>query len=141
MASAIEPKMERGPAPEGSDRGFGVVFAVVFLLIALWPLIHSSTPRWWALGIAAAFAIIAFVRPQLLHPMNRVWLAFGRLLHRLVSPLIMGAIFFLCVTPTGWIMRVLRKDVLSLKRQPERSSYWILREPAPSAPESMKNQF
>ena len=65
--------------------------------------------------------------------MNRVWLAFGRLLHRVVSPLIMGAIFFLCVTPTGWIMRLLGKDVLSLKRQPERSSYWIVREPAPPA--------
>ena len=141
MASAIEPKIDREPVPEGSDRGFGIVFAVVFLIIGLWPLIYLATPRWWSLGIAAAFAIVAFVRPQILHPMNRVWLAFGRLLHRVVSPLIMGAIFFLCVTPTGWIMRLLGKDVLSLKRQPERSSYWIVREPPAPAAESMKNQF
>jgi len=141
MTSAIEPKIDRGPAPEGSDRGFGIVFAVVFLLIGLWPLIHLAGPRWWSLGIAAAFAVVALVRPQILHPMNRVWLAFGRLLHRVVSPLVMGAIFFLCVTPTGWIMRLLGKDVLALKRQPERSSYWIVRDPAAPAADSMKNQF
>ena len=141
MASVLEPEIIRGPAPEGSDRGFGIVFAVVFAIVGCWPLIHDTPPRWWALAVAATFALVAFIRPQLLHPLNRVWLAFGRLLHRIVSPVVMGAIYFLCVTPTGLIMRLLGKDVLGRKRRPDQSSYWIVRDQPPPAAEAMKNQF
>jgi len=141
MATALEPKIERGPAPESSDRGFGVVFAVVFLLIGCWPFLYWQAPRWWALAIAAAFGVIALIRPQILHPLNRLWLALGRLLHKVVSPLVMGLIFFATVTPTGWIMRLLGKDVLSLRRRPDLKTYWIKREPSPPGHETMKNQF
>ena len=139
MATVLEPKIERAAAPESSDRGFGFVFAVVFTLIGCWPFLYWQPPRWWALAIAAAFGLIALIRPQILHPLNRLWLALGRLLHKVVSPLVMGLIFFATVTPTGWIMRLLGKDVLSLKRRPDLKSYWIKREP--SGQESMKNQF
>jgi hypothetical protein len=141
LATILEPSIVRGPAPESSDRSFGFVFAAVFAIIGCWPLIHGAAPRWWALGLAAAFAAVALARPQLLHPLNRAWLAFGRLLHRVVSPLVMGMVFFTVVTPTGWIMRLRGKDVLSLKRRPDRDSYWITREPSPPQPESMKRQF
>ena len=141
MASALEPKIDRGAAPASSDRSFGLVFAVVFALIGSWPLWHAEPPRWWAAGIAAAFALTALVRPGILHPLNRAWLALGRLLHLVVSPLVMGAIFFLCVTPIGWIMRLRGKDVLSLARRSDLSSYWITREPATPQSHSMKNQF
>src|SRR5262245_42144259 len=141
MATVLEPKIERGPAPESTDRGFGVVFAVVFLLIGCWPFLHWQPPRWWALAIAAAFALVALIRPQTLRPLNRMWLALGRLLHRIVSPLVMGLIFFTVVTPTGWIMRVRGKDVLSLRRRPDLNSYWIRRGPAQPEAETMKNQF
>ena len=141
MATVLEPSIDRGPAPESSDRSFGFVFAAVFAIIGLWPLIHWMTPRWWAFGLAAAFALLAVVRPAILRPLNRAWLALGRLLHRLVSPLVMGVIFFLCVTPTGWIMRRLGKDVLSLRRRRDLSTYWITRAPAPPETESMKTQF
>jgi len=141
MATVLEPTIERGPAPESSDRSFGFVFAAVFSIIGCWPFLHWQPPRWWALAIAAAFAIVALVRPAVLRPLNRLWLAFGRLLHRIVSPLVMGMIFFAVVTPTGWIMRLRGKDVLSLKRRPDLRSYWIKREPAPPEAESMKNQF
>src|SRR5262249_28270371 len=97
--------------------------------------------RWWALAVAAAFAVVALARPQLLHPLNRAWLALGRLLHKIVSPLVMGAIFFAVVTPTGWIMRLRGKDVLSLKRRPDQTSYWIRRQPTRPEAETMKNQF
>ena len=116
------------------------MFAAVFAIIGCWPLIHGAAPRWWALGLAAAFAAVALARPQLLHPLNRAWLAFGRLLHRVVGPLVMGMVFFTVVTPTGWIMRLRGKDVLSLKRRPDLKSYWITREPS-SELQSMKNQF
>jgi hypothetical protein len=141
MATVLEPELVREPAPEGSDRGFGLVFAAVFAIVGCWPLIYGTMPRWWALGIAAAFVLVAAVRPQALHPLNRVWLAFGRLLHRVVSPAVIGAIYFLCVTPTAWIMRLVGKDMLGLRRRSDLSSYWIVREPEPPATESMKNQF
>ena len=139
MAPVLEPRVDRGPAPESSDRSFGVVFAGVFALIACWPLWAAQSPRWWALGVAATFALAAVVRPQILHPLNRAWLALGRLLHLVVSPLVMGAIFFLCVTPIGWVMRRRGKDVLSLARRSDLSSYWITRDRAEV--QSMKNQF
>jgi len=141
MATILEPTIDRGPAPESSDRSFGLVFAVVFVIIACWPLLHWESPRWWALAVAVAFAIVAFSRPQLLQPLNRVWLALGRLLHKIVSPLVMGLIFFVAVTPTGWIMRLRGKDLLSLKRQPDQKSYWIKRDATGPESETMMNQF
>jgi hypothetical protein len=140
LATVLEPSIDRGPAPESSDRSFGFVFAAVFAIIGCWPLIHWAAPRWWAFGLGAAFAAVALVRPQLLHPLNRAWLALGRLLHRVVGPLVMGMVFFTVVTPTGWIMRLRGKDLLSLKRRPDLKSYWITREPSPEL-QSMKNQF
>ena len=140
MATALEPSVARGPAPESSDRSFGIVFACAFTVIGAWPLIRFETPRWWAFVLAAAFAAAALIRPQILHPLNRAWLALGRLLHKIMSPIVMGVIFFVTVTPTGWIMRLLGKDVLSLERRSDLESYWITREPA-AGTESMKNQF
>jgi predicted membrane metal-binding protein len=141
MATILEPTIEGATAPESSDRGFGLVFAAVFSIIAGWPLVHGELPRWWALPVAVAFALVALIRPQLLHPLNRIWLALGRLLHRIMSPLVMGAVFFAAVTPTAWIMRLRGKDVLSLKRRPELKSYWIRRQPTRPEAETMKNQF
>src|SRR4029453_10843201 len=134
MATVLEPHLERGPAPESSDRSFGFVFAVVFCIIGCWPLLYGEPLRWGALGggggfggLARVFPWLALVRPQLLHLLNLAWLAFGRLLHRIVSPLVMGMLFFAAVTPTGWLMRLRGHDVLSLKRRPELKSYWIRR--------------
>jgi hypothetical protein len=141
MATVLEPSLAREPAPESSDRSFGLVFAAVFVLVGGLPLLHLAPPRWWAFGVAIAFALLALLRPALLHPANRAWLAFGRLLHRVVSPLVMSAVFFLCVTPIAWIMRLRGKDVLSLARRPDLSSYWIAREPPPPPAETMKRQF
>jgi hypothetical protein len=141
MATVLEPSVARGPEPESSDRSFGFVFAGVFAIIGCLPLLHLAAPRWWALGIALAFGLAAVVWPQILHPLNRLWLALGRLLHRVVSPLLMGAIFFIVVTPIAWIMRLRGKDVLSLGRRSDLSSYWIARETQPPASEAMKRQF
>ncbi len=141
MATVLEPSLAPAPAPESSDRSFGLVFAAVFALIGGLPLVHLAPPRWWAFAVALVFALLALLRPALLHPANRAWLAFGALLHRVVSPLVMSAVFFLCVTPVAWIMRLRGKDVLSLERRPDLSSYWIGREPPPAASETMKRQF
>ncbi len=135
----LEPDLGRDSGAQSSDRNFGAVFTALFALIGCWPLLHRLAPHWWALGVAAVFALVTLARPAVLHPLNRAWSALSRLLHRITSPLVMGAIFFLCMAPTGWLMRRLGRDVLSLARRKELSSYWITYAPAP--PESMRNQF
>ena len=138
---ASEPIHSQSEVKIGSDRNFGIVFAVVFLLIAAQPLLHGGTPRWWALAIAATFGATAFVAPAVLRPLNVVWFKFGMALHHVVNPIVMGAIFFGAVTPMAMLLRVLGKDLLSLKLSQQISTYWIGRDwPAP-APGSMSKQF
>ncbi|MDP6175569.1 MAG: SxtJ family membrane protein [Rhodospirillales bacterium] len=124
-----------------TDRAFGLVFVVVLLIIACWPLFDGATPRPWWLATAALLALIAFIRPGLLAPFNRAWTKFGLLLHKIVNPIIMGLVFYLTVTPTGLIMRLLGKDPLRLRFDHEAKSYWIERTPPGPAPETMKQQF
>jgi hypothetical protein len=142
MATALEPRRAAEVEKQGSDRAFGYVFAVVFALIGLFPLWRLDAPRWWALAIAIGFAAVAVAAPHMLGPLNRAWLAFGKLLHRIVSPLVMGAVFFVAVTPTALIMRLRGHDLLLRRLRPDLPSYWIEREPAalPQS-ETMKKQF
>jgi len=131
----------RGEVKGGSDRSFGIVFAVFFAIMALWPLLGEGAVRLWALLLAAAFLAVALVRPALLAPLNRLWTRFGLLLHKLVNPLVLGLMFLLAVTPVALVMRALGKDVLRRRFEPEAPSYWIEREEAGPAPETMRNQF
>lgn len=125
----------------GSDRTFGIVFTVVFALIGLWPLISGGGPRLWALIVAGAFLAVALIYPKILGPLNLVWFRFGMLLHRVVSPVILGLMFFVSVTPIALIMRALGKDPLRLKFDPDAETYWLTREPPGPSPDSLKNQF
>jgi hypothetical protein len=124
-----------------SERGFGIVFAVLFAIIGLFPLLGDGGVRWWSLGLAAAFLAAAHLAPAVLKPLNRLWLKFGLLLHRIVNPLIMGLLFFATVTPIGLIMRALGKDPLRLSFDRSARTYWIERDPPGPAPDTMKNQF
>ena len=120
-----------------SNRSFGIVFFVVFLLIALYPLTYGGEIRIWSLIISILFLILGLLNSKILAPLNKIWFKFGILLGRIVSPLIMGIIFFLVVTPIGFTMRLLGKDVLNLKYN-KNKSYWIEK----NGPKSkMKNQF
>ncbi len=121
----------------GSNRSFGVVFFVVFLLIALYPVINNGEIRIWSLISSIIFLILGLLNSKLLNPLNKLWFKFGIVLGKIISPLIMGIIFFLVVTPTGLIMRLLRKDILNL-RYNQNSSYWIEKKGPKS---KMKNQF
>ena len=129
------------PAKTASDRSFGVVFTAVFVIVAAWPLIHGEEIRWWSVAVAATFLVISLTIPRILHPLNRVWTAFGLLLHKIVSPVIMGAIFFVAVTPTALLMRLLGKVPLQLRFDPKATSYWIVRSPPGPDGDTMKNQF
>lgn len=124
-----------------SDRSFGLVFAVVFLVIALVPWAFGGKFRVWSLGVAAAFGVVAFAAPGILAPLNRLWLRFGQLLHRIVSPLVLGIMFFLVITPIGLLMRALGKDPLRRRFDRGAPTYWIPREPPGPAPDSFSDQF
>jgi hypothetical protein len=121
----------------GSNRGFGIVFCIVFLLITLYPLTYGGEIRIWSAIISLIFLLFSLVNSKILTPLNKLWFKFGLFLGMIMSPLIMGIIFFLVVTPIGLIMRMLKKDVLNL-RYNQNQSYWIEK----SGPKSkMKNQF
>ena len=120
-----------------SNRSFGIVFFIVFLLIALYPLLKDNDLRIWSLVISFIFLTLGLLNSKILTPLNRLWFKFGLLLGRFISPLIMGSIFFVVVTPIGIIMRLLKKDLLNLKYN-KKETYWIDK----SGPKSkMKNQF
>ena len=124
-----------------SDRSFGFVFAAVFLIVALYPLLHAAGIRIWAVVISGLFLLLAALVPQVPAPANRLWTKFGLLLHNIVSPLALGILFFLVVTPTGLLMRLFGKDPLRLRFDPAADSYWIKRDPPGPAADSLKNQF
>ena len=120
-----------------SNRSFGIVFFVVFLLIALYPLTYGGEIRIWSLIISIIFLLLGLLNSKILTPLNKVWFKFGILLGKIVSPLIMGIIFFLVVTPTGVLLRLIGKDILNLKFN-KKNSYWIKKDDLKS---KMKNQF
>jgi len=125
----------------GSERSFGIVFAVVFAIIGLLPLWGCGAARVWALGVGAVFLVAAFAFPAALRPLNLIWFRFGLVLHKIVNPLIMGMVFFLTVTPIALIMRIMGKDPLRRRFDPEAPSYWIVREEGDLPPDSMRRQF
>jgi len=141
MRSVTEGQRTEDEVRVGSDRSFGLVMAAAAAIFGGLPLLRLATPHWWLIGVAVAFAACALVYPRALHPLNYVWFRFGLLLHRVVSPLVIGAVFFLCVTPIGLIMRLFGKDVLSLRRRADLASYWIVRDPPGPEPGTMTNQF
>ncbi len=120
-----------------SNRSFGIVFFIVFLLISIYPLINDEEIRIWSLIISIIFLLLGLLNSQILTPLNQIWFKFGIFLGKIISPLVMGIIFFLVVTPTGIIMRILKKDLLNLKYSDDKS-YWIKKKGPKS---KMKDQF
>ena len=120
-----------------SNKSFGIVFAVVFSLIALWPLLKGNEIRLWSLIISIIFLTLGLLNSKILTPLNKLWFKLGVLLGNFIAPIIMGIIFFFVVTPTGIIMKLLRKDLIKLKKNND-DSYWIEKKDIKS---SMKNQF
>ena len=138
----LHEELRREDAVAGpTNRAVGFVFAVVFALIGLWPLWSLGPVRWWSVGVACVLVVIALAAPRLLGPLNRAWLGLGLALHRIVSPVALGVMFYGVITPFGWGMRILRHDPLRLKRAPDAPSYWIERDPPGPPPDSLNNQF
>ena len=121
----------------GSNKSFGIVFFIFFLIIGIYPLINQDSIRIWSIVISIIFLILGLFNSKILTPLNILWFKFGMILGKFVSPIVMGIIFFLVVTPTGIIMKLLGKDLLKLKKNKSKS-YWIIRSEDNS---NMKNQF
>ena len=120
-----------------SNKNFGLTFFIVFIIISLWPLIHGEQIRVWSLVIAFIFLILGMLNSKILTPLNTVWFKFGLFLGKIVSPIVMGIIFFLIVTPISIVMKIFGKDLLNLKYNNQKS-YWVEK----NYPKSkMKNQF
>ena len=115
---------------------FGILFFIVFLIIGLYPLKNGLNIRFWSLGLSFIFLIITFIRPNLFTPLNKLWIQFGILLGKVISPIVMGLVFFFVVTPIGILVRLFKKDVMGLKKK--ETSYWINRE---DKVQSMRKQF
>jgi predicted membrane metal-binding protein len=124
-----------------SDRMFGLLFAAIFAGLALWPVIQGEKVRFWALSIGAVFLVLALAWPRALSWINRAWMRFGMLLNRIVSPVAIGAVYYLTLVPMGLVMRASGKDPLRLKFDRAAASYWIPREPPGPDPLTMNNQF
>ena len=120
-----------------SNRNFGIVFAIVFLIISLWPLLSQNEIRFWSLIISIIFLTLGLINSKLLLPLNKIWFKFGIFLGNFIAPIVMGVIYFFVVTPTGLIMKMLGKDLLNLKKS-NKDSYWIKKDNSNS---SFKNQF
>jgi hypothetical protein len=123
------------------DRQFGLVFTVVFAILAFWPVIWGRPVRWWSAALSAVFLTASLVAPRILAPLNRVWLWIGLLLHKCVSPIVLGLVFFSTVTPIAFLLRALGKDPLRLRLDPAAPTYWLDRRPPGPSGESMPNQF
>ena len=121
----------------GSNRNFGIVFFLVFLIIAIYPLTNGNELRLWSLIISIVFLFLGLINSNILNPLNKLWFKFGIFLGKIISPLVMGIVFFLVVTPTGLIMKFLGKDLLKLKKN-KNSTYWLNKD---NTSTSLKNQF
>ena len=129
--------MKKNKIEISSNRSFGLVFFVVFLIISLLPIFKGGDVRIWAIIAAIIFLILGLLNSQILNPLNKIWFKFGILLGNFISPIVMGIVFFLVVTPTSLIMRIFNKNLLGLKKN-NKKSYWIEKS---SIKSKMKNQF
>lgn len=126
---------------KSSNRSFGLVMAVFFMVVGLWPLIYGGAIRGWSVMVSVTFVLLSLVRPAVLSLLNRAWFKLGLALHHVISPIVLGIMFYGVITPVGLLRRVFVRDPMKLRFEPEKDSYWVKREPPGPKPDSLTNQF
>ncbi len=129
--------MQNNKIKLSSNRSFGIVFFIVFLIISIYPLLNNNSIRLWSLVIGIIFLTLGLMNSKFLTPLNKLWHRFGILLGNIISPIVMGIVFFMIVTPTSIILKIFGKDILNLKKNNSKS-YWI---DVLNRNSKMKNQF
>ena len=124
--------------PQSSNRSFGILFFIFFLILSLWPLKSSNNPNFYFLVASVIFLILAVINSKLLSPLNKAWIKFGEILGLIIAPIVMGLIYFVILTPVSLIVRLFGKDLLGLKFIKENETYWIKRKKSRT---SMDKQF
>ena len=130
--------MKQKEIKTSSNKSFGLVFFVIFMTIALWPLLNDGNIRIWSVIVSIIFLILGLFNSKILTPFNKLWMRLGILLGAIVSPIVMGIVYFAVITPIGLIMKLFGKDVLNLKIDKNKNTYWTLKKKTPS---KMKDQF
>ena len=130
--------MKQKEIKKSSNKSFGLVFFVIFIIIALWPLLNDGNIRIWSIIVSIIFLILGLLNSKILTPFNKLWMRLGALLGIIVSPIVMGVVYFGIITPIGLIMKLFGKDVLNLKLDKNKKTYWTLKKKIPS---KMKDQF
>ena len=125
----------------GSNKSFGYVFTIIFLIIGIWPLFYGKFINYIFLLLSSFLLIVSIFFPKYLSPFNKVWFKFGLLLNKIVSPIVLGFLYFFTFLPMGLLMRLMGKDPLKLKKQSDKISYWVYRDPPGPSSKSLKNQF
>ena len=123
---------------KSSVKSFGVLFSIVFLVIAIWPLQNSGDIRWWSLVVSSIFFVLGLINSKILLPLNNYWIKFGELLGKIIAPIVMLFIFFIVITPISILVKIFKKDLLNLKFDKKKDTYWIKRDKDLGP---MKNQF
>ena len=122
---------------EDNNKSFGILFFIVFLLIATWPVLDAGSVRVWALSISIIFLALGIINSKILTPLKKVWIKLGEILGKVIAPIVMGIIYFVIITPIGILIRLFGKDLLNVKYN-KNKSYWIKREKKIN---TMKRQF
>lgn len=132
----------RDEAAEGpSNTRFGLVMTAVLAILGTWPVVFGRPVRWWPVAVAAVILALAIAQPALLGPPNRLWMRLGRLMHALVTPVVLGVLFYGTITPVGTIMRLAGRDPMQRRFEPDAHTYWIARRLGGLPPETMRRQF
>ena len=121
-----------------TNRNFGLVFFIIFVIVSLWPLTYEGPIRIWTVIISLVFLILGLMNSKLLTPLNKLWFKFGMILGAIVVPVVMGVVFFLVVTPIGLVMKIMGRDLLNKKYDKKKRTYWIKRDTSIG---TMKRQF
>ena len=130
--------MKQKEIKTSSNKSFGLVFFVIFIIIALWPLLKEGDIRIWSIIVSVIFLILGLLNSKILTPLNQLWMRLGMMLGTVVSPIVMGIVYFGVITPIGLLMKLFGKDVLNLKLDKNKTTYWLKKNKIKS---KMKNQF
>jgi len=112
---------------QSSNRSFGVIFFIVFLVLGLWPLKNSGNPNLYIIGISGIFLVLGILNSKILSPFNKAWIKLGEFLGTIIAPIVMALIYFVVLTPISLIVRIFGKDLLELKFLKKKETYWIKR--------------